>query len=429
MENEIVFVSKEKANVEKVKERNEEIQALFSALIEERKKLNVKTFDEFGNLDENIKKLLQAEMEKCVAIYCAEYGFETPNNKFTVEVDNSKLPMPNAKGSENGITVFSQTQDSFKGLEALKLEGDGLYATSVNGTEITSTGILNVNDNSNVSSTRDSFDQFYELIKNEKCDLEFILDVVAHETMHIFVPGDTALVEGTTEQLTRQAADKYGLRLSPTSHSKETRMVALLEEIVGVDAVKSIALTNDQKNRRTNEKSLVDNERYETLRKTFDEKVGQGKFDELKEQSDIDYQTFQKMRKEATPSNPRFLDLIADGITKYRVELFNDIIGRLENWKTKYPNELVEKSNHDITDEQLRQIFEIQNKQCEVFMKLLGKEKVNLISPESKGKNALEDCMEDYRLRISTEQIATRIVKNAVKGRDENSREENNIGE
>ena len=49
---------------------------------------------------------------------------------------------------------------------------------------------------------------------------------------------------------------------------------------------------------------------------------------------------------------------------------------------------------------------------------------------EKKGKNALEDCMEDDRLRISTEQIATRIVKTAVQGRDENSREEeNNIGE
>lgn len=49
---------------------------------------------------------------------------------------------------------------------------------------------------------------------------------------------------------------------------------------------------------------------------------------------------------------------------------------------------------------------------------------------EIEGKNALEDCMGDEKLRISTEQIATRIVKTAVQGRDENNREEkNNIGE
>lgn len=49
---------------------------------------------------------------------------------------------------------------------------------------------------------------------------------------------------------------------------------------------------------------------------------------------------------------------------------------------------------------------------------------------EIEGKNALDDCMEDDRLRISIEQTATRFVKTAVQGRDENNREEeNNIGE
>ena len=54
----------------------------------------------------------------------------------------------------------------------------------------------------------------------------------------------------------------------------------------------------------------------------------------------------------------------------------------------------------------------------------------SIYKSEEKGKNALEDWMEDDRLRISTEKIATRIVKTAVQGRDENSREEeNNIGD
>lgn len=45
-------------------------------------------------------------------------------------------------------------------------------------------------------------------------------------------------------------------------------------------------------------------------------------------------------------------------------------------------------------------------------------------------KTGLEDCMQDDGVRSSATQIATRIVKDAVLGRDENSREEeNDIGE
>lgn len=45
-------------------------------------------------------------------------------------------------------------------------------------------------------------------------------------------------------------------------------------------------------------------------------------------------------------------------------------------------------------------------------------------------KVGLEDCMQDAGLRISTEQMATRTIKDAVLDIDENSREEeNNIGE
>ncbi len=48
----------------------------------------------------------------------------------------------------------------------------------------------------------------------------------------------------------------------------------------------------------------------------------------------------------------------------------------------------------------------------------------------SSGKSGLEDCMQDDKVKMSTTQMATRVVRNSALGRDENSREEeNNIGD
>ena len=46
-----------------------------------------------------------------------------------------------------------------------------------------------------------------------------------------------------------------------------------------------------------------------------------------------------------------------------------------------------------------------------------------------KGKNGYEDCMQDDGVKVSTTQKATRVVKEAALDRDENNREENDIGE
>ena len=48
---------------------------------------------------------------------------------------------------------------------------------------------------------------------------------------------------------------------------------------------------------------------------------------------------------------------------------------------------------------------------------------------KTKGKNGYEDCMQDDGVKVSTTQKATRVVKEATLDRDENNREENEIGE
>ena len=48
---------------------------------------------------------------------------------------------------------------------------------------------------------------------------------------------------------------------------------------------------------------------------------------------------------------------------------------------------------------------------------------------KTKSKNGYEDCMQDDGVKVRTTQKATRVVKEAALNRDENSREENDIGE
>mgnify|MGYP004469617917 CR=1 FL=1 len=54
----------------------------------------------------------------------------------------------------------------------------------------------------------------------------------------------------------------------------------------------------------------------------------------------------------------------------------------------------------------------------------------NGVSLEDKGKIGFEDCMDDDKLRVNIEQMATKTIRSAVLNRDENSKvEENNRGE
>ena len=241
------------SNSDEIKDRNMHINEKFKDLIEIMKKNKIKTFNENGEINADIKEILKLELEKCIKLYCFEYGFELPNQELSVHVARTKdgqinrSPQLNARGDTDGVKVYSGIQnglDSILSSSSVGLKGqilnDGkIHATQVFGKDIVQTKLSGA---TNVSSDRDQLDYFAELLITGKIDLDFILDVFPHEAMHVFIPGQGVFVEGTTERLAREASDKYGLRLSPTSHSKETAIMSRLEAIVGRNAISSIAL-------------------------------------------------------------------------------------------------------------------------------------------------------------------------------------------
>ena len=360
-------------NKDEIKVRNIHINEMFKELIEQMKRNKVRTFNEDGSMNESIKEILELELKKCIRIYCYEYGFELPTQKVYIHEAKTRdgqinmKPELNARGDTEGVTVYAGIQ---KGLDSIltsssvglkgQLMSDGkIHATQVYGKEVVPTKL---SGKTYRSSHRDQLDYFAELLIGKKIDLDLILDTLPHEAMHVFIPGQGVFVEGTAEELAREASDKYGLRLSPTSHSKETAIMTRLEAIVGRDGIASIALNNSQKEEREVNKQEVDKSRFEELKKAIDKKMGDGTFDRLKGALDEEYEEFLNYRT----SKEEF--------QKYRNNTFSETIRFLNEWIENNSDKLqISTDSRDLSDEQKTQIFEIQEKEYNMLQALLNR--------------------------------------------------------
>lgn len=218
--------------------------------------------------------------------------------------------------------------------------------------------------NKYVASKRDQLDYFAEIIMLGKNDFDFILDVFPHEVMHIFIPGSGAIAEGVTERLTRKAADKYGLRMTPTSHSKETNVIARIEAIVGRNAISSISLSNEQKSMLKSDFN-IDKQRYEELKQEIDRKMGEGTFNQLKTILDKEYNEILSYKTKT------------DEFQKYRNESFNEILAFLDKWIEENANKLqLSEYNRKLNVVQEDAIDLIQDKENLIIYEILEKYKI-----------------------------------------------------
>ena len=85
------------------------------------------------------------------------------------------------------------------------------------------------------------------LIDNGLKEIDYCLDVLPHEVMHLIGCGNGVIGEGVTELRTRQTCLKYGIRCAPIMHSKETLLVKKLEKHLGKMILDEAAFYNDCK--------------------------------------------------------------------------------------------------------------------------------------------------------------------------------------
>ena len=96
-----------------------------------------------------------------------------------------------------------------------------------------------------IDNDKDYLDYMQYIIDNGLKEVDYALDVLPHEVMHLIGSGGGIIGEGVTELRTRQVCKKYGIRCAPIMHTKETKFIRMLERFVGADLLDLSAFTRD----------------------------------------------------------------------------------------------------------------------------------------------------------------------------------------
>ncbi len=230
--------------INQVIENNKKINQMIEQIIAERRKSRI-PFEVNGKIDENMRLLLQGEIAKCLEIYKLEFSGYNCQGREGITFRKPKNTA-DCYGGTDGLQVTYRMQDFIETRilpEIKKLgysineNGEAYYDSSTN-TEHTPNSDLKAPQKF-VGSTKDQMDQFAMMFAKNGIDMDFVWDALAHEEMHTYgvTSGNSFLKEGTTEELTREICEKYGIHMSPTAHTQETEFVRKLEMIVGRDKV------------------------------------------------------------------------------------------------------------------------------------------------------------------------------------------------
>ncbi len=375
----------EEEKIEKIKSNNENINKVIATIIQKYKDIRATGFNEKDELDENVRKIVEIEMKKFVLIYLYEFPqFEKVNLddlEVDVETREDKKNQADARGSSDGVKLYPGMQKFIDGvlpktgIESQEIDGI-VFATKVfgtdNGIKVPKPGQVS---DKKVDSQRDYADYFAEILRNGKIDIDWILDVLPHESMHIFIEGQGTLVEGTTERLARECADKYGLRLTPTSHTKETEVISKIEKIIGRENLaQAMSLTNAEKQARQINKKEVDKTRLERMEELIDAKLGKGTFQILQS-------NFEKEYARAMTEGKK--DPIASR-SYYSKELTI-----LENWVNNNSIQISKPNELQKDESQLDQIIEYQEREWQILKEIL------LTKTYANNKETMENSQEN----------------------------------
>ena len=219
--------------INQVKQNNQKIYEIINEIIDIRKANNISLQDE-NEIDDIAKEVLKLETQKCIAIYQAEYGKECRGNKENVYLNSNPKRIGDCSGGTEGLGIGRDMNVFLRNLYDL-LEK---YDVQKSGAKFTK---------DYDGSERDQMDWFLQLKEINGIDFEYVLGALAHEAKHTYglIGGSTFIKEGTTEQTTREDCDKYGMYMSPTSHTQEANFIRKLELIVGRDEIVEAGLYNE----------------------------------------------------------------------------------------------------------------------------------------------------------------------------------------
>lgn len=169
-------------------------------------------------------KILEAEIKRILPIFLDELGEYIPIEREEKLRYTLILRVPvlfsngfGAHAGENRIFYATQNTDVFRKFSKREDFGKNPEAVLVTEEDF-------------IDNDKDYLDYFQYFIDKGLIELDYSLDVLPHTAMHLLGSSHTVLGEGITELLTREICKKHGIRCAPIMHSKETKLIRMLEK-------------------------------------------------------------------------------------------------------------------------------------------------------------------------------------------------------
>ncbi len=96
-----------------------------------------------------------------------------------------------------------------------------------------------------INNKKDYIDYLRYWILKGLTVLDYCIDILPHEIMHLIGSSGGVIGEGSTEANTRRICQKYNIRCIPISHTKEVELVLSLENVFGIDVLTRSAFSRD----------------------------------------------------------------------------------------------------------------------------------------------------------------------------------------
>ena len=191
-----------------------------------------------------------------------------------------------------------------------------------------------------IDNDKDYIDYMQYIFDNGLTELDYCLDLLPHQVTHLIGCKGGVLGEGITELRTRQICKMHGIRCAPILHSKETKIIRMLDEFVDDITINESAFLG----------------RFDFLIEELEKKFGKENFQSIYEDLCIDYRTYASDRsqdpfvhyqKYREIDFSRMFDLI-ESIKAIEINETNEIKEENEGNETKIANDVNKENKIDL---------------------------------------------------------------------------------
>ena len=215
---------------------------------------------------------LTEELIKIIKVYIAEFGkFINERHLHFLSNESNLKKVLQFSDKSTGAWCVAHKQICFGSNTSHfinQLRQNPLYGTQPN-------HILVTRENF-VDNTLDYWDYVNHFILIGGNELDFYLDLLPHEAMHLIGISGGVIGEGVTEKRTREICLKHNIRSAPISHGKEVKLVSLMEKLVGKEILTKTGFEDNFF-------------QYWDIEKALDKKCGSGTFERIYSTTQIPY--------------------------------------------------------------------------------------------------------------------------------------------